>query len=213
MENRALKDTIFTSVAKMSKAFSNANRLKIIALLANGPKSVEDLAGITDMSMANASHHLQILKSAKLVSIRKDKNYVYYTLANHNVYTAWKGIRDLAMLHEPEIKWALREYREQKKSTGGVSYHEIAKRRNVILLDVRPLDEYNAGHITKAQSIPILELPKRLNELPKNKTIITYCRGAFCTYADEAVELLKKNGFEAVRLEESYLDVELNDNN
>jgi rhodanese-related sulfurtransferase len=213
MDKRAFKNTIYTSVAKMSKAFSNPNRLEILDLLANGEQSVEQVATATDISIANASHHLQILKNAKMATARKEKNFIFYALANHEVYVVWKVIRDLAIIQDPEVKWTLREFREKKKSENGISYIEISKRKDIVLLDVRPTNEFNAGHITEARSIPIQELPNRFNELPKNKTIIIYCRGTFCTYADEAVQLLKKNDFNAIRLEESYLDVELGNKN
>lgn len=213
MNKRTFKNTIYTSVAKMSKAFSNANRLEILDLLANGEKSVEQVATVTDISIANASHHLQILKNAKMVTARKEKNFIFYVLANQEVYVVWKAIKDLAIIQEHEVKWTLREFREKKESENGISYKEISKRKDIELLDVRPADEFNAGHIAEARSIPIQELPNRFNELPKNKTIITYCRGTFCTYADEAVQLLKKNGFNAIRLEESYLDMDLGSKN
>ena len=213
MDKRTLKDNSYNSVAKTARAFSNSNRLEVIDLLANGEKSVEQIAITTSITIANASQHLQILKNAKLVKIRKEKNFIYYFLANQEVYLVWKAIKDLAIIQQPELKLALQEFRESKKSEKGICYKEITKRKNIVLLDVRPADEFEAGHIKNAHSIPIHDLAQRLKELPKSKTIIAYCRGTFCTYADEAVQLLKKNGFKAIRLEESFLDVQLNNDN
>jgi rhodanese-related sulfurtransferase len=206
MEARTFKNNIYAAIAGMTKSFSNANRLEILDLLANGEKSVEQVAVQTAISVANASQHLQVLKNARLVSARREGNFIYYSLAGREVFAAWKALRELAVWQEPAVKMTLYEFRSKSGSQESASFGSLPP-GGVLLLDVRPPDEFAAGHIENALSIPIAELPERLHELPQNKTIITYCRGPFCTMADEAVQLLKSKGFHALRLEESYLDL------
>lgn len=207
MEKRKFKNNIYSSIAGMAKAFSNANRLEIIDLIANGEKSVEQIALQTAISVANASQHLQILKRTGLVKIRRDGNFIYYSLNGNHAYSAWKAMRDLAINQDPVIQVTMQNFRFSFGSQQGIHYNNVPVEMEVIYLDVRPADEFLSGHIKNACSIPIEELPERLMELPRHKLIVAYCRGPFCTYADEAVMLLQANGFDAVRLEESYLDV------
>ena len=209
MEKRTFKDNIYTAIAGITKAFSNPNRLEIIDLLANGEKSVEQIAAQTAITIANASQHLQVLKNARLVSARREGNFIYYALNGRAVYAAWKAVRDLAMAQEPAVQVTLRQFRQEIGSASSVSFETMRENDRVLYLDVRPSDEFAAGHLSTAHSIPIAELQDRLAELPRDKTIITYCRGPFCTYADEAVQVLKANGFTAVRMEESYFDLRL----
>ncbi|HAD12368.1 MAG TPA: ArsR family transcriptional regulator [Saprospirales bacterium] len=210
MEKRVFKDTIYTAIAGMAKAFAHANRLEILDLLANGEKTVEQIAAQTAVTVANASQHLQVLKQSRLVRSRRQGNFIYYVLNGSKAYEAWKALRDLAMVMEPDVKLTLQQYREEAGSVPGYHYSDISDDQDPVLLDVRPVEEFVAGHPERAYSIPMAELPERLGELPRHKTIIAYCRGPFCTFADEAVQLLKANGFQAFRLEESYLDISLN---
>lgn len=210
MNKRTFKDQIYTTIAGMGKAFSSANRLEILDLLANGEKSVEAVAEATAISIANASHHLQLLKSARMVKSRREGNFIYYALASREVLAAWKALRDLALAREPETQLVLREFREGMNGQAGLSYRELGdSQEGRVFLDVRPADEFAAGHLPGAWLIPIDELPARLAELPKDKKIIAYCRGPFCTYADEAVQMLRARGFDAVRLEEGVADIKL----
>ena len=211
MEKRTFKDNIYNAIAGITKAFSNANRLEILDLLANGEKTVEQIAGQTAVTVANASQHLQILKNARLVKSRRDGNFIYYNLNGKKAYTAWKALRDLAMEQEPTVQMTLQQFRRGMSSLESHSLEAKVSTDALMFLDVRPADEFAAGHLENAISIPIEELQRRLDELPRNKTIIAYCRGPFCTFADEAVQLLKANGFDAVRLEENYLDINLNE--
>ncbi len=209
MEKRIFKDNIYTAIAGLAKAFSSPNRLEIIDLLANGEKSVEQIAAQTAITVANASQHLQVLKNARLVKTRREGNFIYYVLNGRKAYAAWKAIRDLAMEQEPAVQVTLRQYRQEIGSTGSASFEVLPGHDGVHFLDVRPSDEFAAGHLADAHSIPLAELGKRLAELPRDKTIIAYCRGPFCTYADEAVQMLNAKGFTALRMEESYLDVQI----
>ena len=212
MEKRVFKDNIYTAIAGMTKAFSNANRLEVLDLLANGEKTVEQIAVQTAISIANASQHLQVLKNARLVKSRREGHFIFYSLNGRKSYAAWKALRDLALEQEPAVQVTLRQFRQEMDSPGSLFYENLPANEQVLFLDVRPPDEFAAGHFPDARSIPVAELPERLAELPRDKTIIAYCRGPFCTYADEAVRLLNANGFKALRLEESYLDLKWGDN-
>lgn len=212
MEKRTFKDNIYTAIAGMTKAFSSPNRLEILDLLANGEKTVEQVAVQTAITVANASHHLQILKIARLVKSRREGTYIWYSLSGPKAYAAWKALRDLALEEEPAVQVTLRQFRQAMDSPGSLSYANRPANDRVFFLDVRPADEYVAGHLAEAHGIPVHELPERMGELPRDKTIIAYCRGPFCTYADEAVQLLRANGFQALRLEESYLDLKTTSN-
>jgi rhodanese-related sulfurtransferase/DNA-binding transcriptional ArsR family regulator len=212
VKKRTFKDTIYTAIAGMTKAFSNPNRLEIIDLLANGEKTVEQIATQTAITVANASQHLQVLKVARLVRSRREGNFIFYSLNGAKAYAAWKALRDLAQEQEPAIQVTLQRFRQTMDSPGSLTYKNLPANDGVLLLDVRPADEFAAGHLPNACSIPVQELLERLGELPRDKTIIAYCRGPFCTYADEAVQLLQSNGFKAIRLEETYLDIQLDYN-
>ncbi len=207
VEKRTFKDNIYSAIAGMAKAFSNANRLEIIDLLANGEKTVEQIAAQTAITVANASQHLQIMKTSRLVKSRREGTFIWYSLNGRAAYAAWKALRDLALEQEPAVQLTLRQFRQAMGSPDSLSYQNRSASGQVVLLDVRPPDEFAAGHLPDARSIPVAELPRRLAELPRDKTIIAYCRGPFCTYADEAVQLLNANGFRALRMEESYLDL------
>jgi DNA-binding transcriptional ArsR family regulator len=207
MEKRVFKDNIYTAIAGLTKAFSNGNRLEILDLLASGEKTVEQVAANTTLSVANASQHLQVLKQARLVKSRRQGNFIFYHLDSTKSYAAWKALRDLALEADPAVQAILRQYRQEAGSPESFTLRTLPGKDRILLVDVRPAAEFTAGSLPGAVSIPIAELPQRLEELPSDRIIVAYCRGAFCTFADEAVELLKAKGFDAVRLEESYLDL------
>lgn len=193
----------------MIKAMANPRRLEIIDLLGQGEKSVEEIASETNMTIANASQHLQVLKGENLVEIRREKNFIHYRLAHEEIYKSWKNLRELGMERVAEIQKVVNDFRGEKNSLEPINLDELLKRlnsRNIMLLDVRPEQEYNNGHIPKAINIPPDELSSRLKKLPKSKEYIAYCRGPFCVFADEAVILLSKKGFKARRLVEGFPD-------
>jgi len=188
---------------------ANPHRLEIIELLGQGEKSVEEIALETAMSVANASQHLQVLKAANLVEIRRSKNYIHYRLAHEEIYTAWQTLRKLGLERVAEVEKLVRDFRGMKNSLEAVTLDELLSRmksKDVILLDVRPDGEYRNGHIPGAINIPPERLEKRLKELKKNKEYIAYCRGPFCVFADEAVNILSKKGFKARRLADGFPD-------
>ncbi|MCC6410250.1 MAG: metalloregulator ArsR/SmtB family transcription factor [Saprospiraceae bacterium] len=209
MKKRDFKDSLYEGIAGITKAFSNANRLEIIDLLANGEKTVEQIALQTAISISNASQHLKALKTSRLVKSRRDGQFIWYSLNGVKVMSAWQALRDLAMEHAPDVQNTLQQFRVSLGNAQSVSFQREYDNTSVFFLDVRPVDEFAAGHLPNAQSIPVDELPSRMAELPRDKTIITYCRGPFCSLADEAVQLLIANGFKAMRLEEGFLDLTL----
>ncbi len=212
MEKRAFKDSAYTAIAGIAKSFSHANRLEIIDLLANGEKTVEQIAMQTAISVANASQHLQVLKNARLLKSRRDGNFIYYSLDGRKAHAAWQALRDLAMEQEPALQVVIQQFRREMGGIQSLSLPQLPGTAGALLLDVRPAGEYAAGHWPDALSIPIDTLSRRLDELPRDKIIIAYCRGPFCTFADEAVQLLRANGFDALRLEEGYFDMVLSEN-
>jgi len=178
-------------------------------LLGQGEKSVEEIALETAMSVANASQHLQVLKAANLVEIRRSKNYIHYRLSHEEIYITWQTLRKLGLERVAEVEKLVRDFRGMKNSLEAVTLDELLSRmksKDVILLDVRPDGEYRNGHIPGAINIPPERLEKRLKELKKNKEYIAYCRGPFCVFADEAVNILSKKGFKARRLADGFPD-------
>jgi DNA-binding transcriptional ArsR family regulator/rhodanese-related sulfurtransferase len=207
MEKRAFKDQTYAAIAEIGKSFAAGNRLEIIDLLANGEKTVEQVARQTSISVPNASRHLQLLKKAHLAVSRREGNFIYYRLNGPLAYAVWQALRSLALAEEPAVQALLRDFRQEMDSPGSVSHDDLPDLQACCLLDVRPREEFEAGHLEGAVSVPLAELPSRLADLPRDKQIVAYCRGAFCTYADEAVKLLRSQGFNAIRLEEGVLDV------
>jgi len=186
---------------------ANPHRLEIIDLLAQAERSVEEIASETGLSIANTSQHLQVLKQSNLVKIKRNGNFILYRLADENVYKSLRDLREIGTESLAEVDKIVNDFRSSKYKLQPVTFKELLpKLPGIILLDVRPEREYNNGHIPNSVNIPIDQLPKRLNELKKSKQYIAYCRGAFCVFADEAVQLLTRKGFRATRLEEGYLD-------
>lgn len=209
MNKREFKDKVYGELARITKAMANPHRLEIIELLAQGEFSVEQIAIQTNLSVANASQHLQVLKTAQLVDITRQGNFIHYRLSNINVFKTWKALRELGIERMATIERLVKDFRQSKFKFESVTIRELVekiKSEKVTILDVRPESEYNKGHIANAISIPIDELAKRLKELPKRSEIVAYCRGPFCVFADEAVALLTKAGYKATRLEEGFPD-------
>jgi rhodanese-related sulfurtransferase/DNA-binding transcriptional ArsR family regulator len=214
MNKRQFKDNVYGGLARITKSMANPHRLEIIELLAQGEFSVEQIADQTNLSIANASQHLQVLKVAQLVDITRQGNFIYYRLSNSNVFKAWKALRELGVERIASIEKVVKEFRKSKFDFETVTIDGLIEKLDsgkVTILDVRSESEFNQGHIAHAVSIPINELSKRLKELPRRKEIIAYCRGPFCVYADEAVKILTKAGYKATRLEEGFPDWKLQD--
>jgi rhodanese-related sulfurtransferase/predicted transcriptional regulator len=209
MNKREFKDNVYGELAKITKSMANPHRLEIIELLAQGEFSVEQIAEQTNLSIANASQHLQVLKLAQLVDINRQGNFIYYRLANTNVFKTWRALRELGVERIATIEKLVKDFRQSKFKFESVTIAALLQKLEsgkVTILDVRPQTEFDKGHIANAVSIPIDELKDRMSELPKRTEIIAYCRGPFCVYADEAVALLSKAGYKATRLEEGFPD-------
>jgi len=202
-DHREFKDLLYEQFARVGKAVANPHRLELLDLLAQGERTVEDLAQHSALSVANASQHLQALRRASLVEVRRDGPYAYYRLANDRVFRLWQAIRDLGEERLAEVDRLVATFFGNR---GGLEPIDAAtlllriKRDDVVVIDVRPVKEYQAGHIPGARSIPVEDLERRLNELPSGREVIAYCRGAYCVFSDEAVALLRAKGFRANRL-------------
>ena len=207
--HRRFKDSIYEQVARVGKAASAPKRLELLDLLCQGPRSVEALALQAGISLANASQHLQVLRGARLVEAEKKGLRVEYRLASEDVCQFFLTLRGLAESRLTEIDQVTREYFESRGAMEAVEGEELLRRvrdGEVTVLDVRPSEEYRAGHIPGALSVPVSELKARLRELPKDREIVAYCRGPYCVMALEAVQLLRAKGFEAHRMEQGVVD-------
>ena len=206
---RAFKNELFEQFARLGKALASGRRLELLELLAQGERTVEELAKETGMSVANTSLHLKALRQAQLVDVRRQGLYAYYRLASDRVFALWQSLRELGDAQLAEVQRIVRTYLEDRRSLASIGSEELARRlkeRSVIVLDVRPEEEYRAGHIAGARSIPVSELQVRLREIPKGKEIVAYCRGPYCVFADEAVDFLRSAGRTAVRLASGFPD-------
>jgi rhodanese-related sulfurtransferase len=207
--HRRFKDAIYEQLARLGKATSAPKRLELLDLLCQGPRTVEALAEQAAISVANASQHLQVLRAARLVEGEKKGLYVEYRLADDDVCRFFLALRGLAEARLAEVQKVTREYLESRGAMEPIEGDELLRRvrkGEVTVLDVRPPEEYRAGHIPGALSIPVGELRARLEELPRDREIVAYCRGPYCVMAIEAVELLRKKGFRAQRMEQGAVD-------
>lgn len=201
----AQKQDLYRLFARIAAAMANPHRLELLDLLAQGPRTVEELAREANLSIANASQHLQRLKRAHLVIDERQGFYIRYRIADPLVTRLWLEIRQVAAQQLAEVSVTLNAYRAQRHEFKRVSIDELRVRMErgaAVLLDVRPSAEYAASHLPNATSIPLEELERRLNELPRNRTIVAYCRGPYCVLADQAAERLQRKGFRVARLEE-----------
>ncbi len=209
MNKRTFKDKVYGELAKITKALANPHRLEIIELLAQGDFSVEEISIQTNLSVANASQHLQVLKTSQLVDITRYGNFIHYHLADANVFKVWKELRTLGVARLASVERLVRDFRRSEFNLEPVSISELVDKIDlgkVTVLDVRPETEFRKGHIANSISIPHNQLSRRMKELPRRTEIVAYCRGPFCVYADDAVALLNKSGYKARRLEEGYPD-------
>ena len=205
--HREFKDRLYGQFARLGKALANPHRLEMLELLAQGERTVDSLATEIGLSLANASQHLQALRQAALVESRKDGLFVYYRLADPDVFELSKVIRSVAERRLAELDRLVHDHFGNRAGAEPVPMDELLKRarsRQVVILDTRPASEYIAGHFPGALSIPVDDLQRRLKELTKGKDYVAYCRGPYCIYADRAVELLQAKGRRARRLVEGF---------
>jgi rhodanese-related sulfurtransferase/DNA-binding transcriptional ArsR family regulator len=208
-EKRRHKDRLYQLFAQVANALANPHRLELVDLLVQAPRTVEELAHEAQMSVANTSQHLQRLKQAHLVRAQREGIYIRYQLADPAVARLWTELRTVAERQLAEVAVARAAYRPQQHEFEPISAKELQerlRRGDVTLLDVRPAVEYGAGHLAGAISMPVDEVERRLNELPPDKTIVAYCRGPYCVYADDALVLLAARGWKVARLEAGVVE-------
>ena len=208
MGDLVAKAALFEQFAQVGKALGSAKRLELLDLLAQGERSVEGLAGRAALGLTTASNHLQLLRQAGLVTTRKEGTRVYYRLAGDDVTALWAQLRDVASAHLAGVDRSRRAYLGDD-DIAEVTRDELLRRLaagDITVVDVRPGEEYAAGHIPGAVSIPVDELTERLAELPAGTTIVAYCRGSYCVMAHEAVRILTAKGLSAARLNDGMLE-------
>jgi rhodanese-related sulfurtransferase len=207
MGDRVAKDALYDGLATVAKALGSGRRAEIVDVLAQGERSVDDLAGEIGQTVANTSQHLQHLLRAGLVRTRRDGTRIRYSLASPRVGELWAAVRDVAGSQLAELDELATAYLGDRSALDTVTHKELAKRLregDVIVLDVRPEPEFHAGHISGAISVPVKEITRRLRAIPKDRQVVAYCRGPYCVYADDAVRTLKRRGHQAARLEDGY---------
>ena len=207
MGSRAFKYNLYSEFAVLGKALANPHRLELLDLLAQGERSVEELAREAALSLANASSHLQVLRQARLVEAEKRGLNVVYRLAAPEVFQLWRTLRDVGSARLAEIDRLVENYLTDRDELEAVDKEELLRLmadEAVIVIDTRPEIEYEQGHISSARSVPVENLKRRLAELPRDVEVVAYCRGPYCVYSDQAVRLLHRHGFRARRLREGF---------
>jgi len=204
MAHRQLKERIYPQFARVGAALASEKRLELLDLLAQGPRSVDALAAETAMSVANTSRHLQALKASRLVDSDRDGTRVIYRLASEEVLRLWLALRSVAEARLAEVGQIAREFGLDGGAGERIQRDELERLVSygkAVVVDVRPSVEYDHGHLPQAVSVPLGALPEMAAQLPRDRRLVVYCRGAYCQFADEAVAILRKAGFDAVRLE------------
>jgi len=204
--DRAAKDALFDAFAEVAKAMASGRRAEIVDVLAQGERSVDQLADEISQSVANTSHHLRAMARAGILRTRRDGTRIFYMLASDRVGEVWAAMRDIATEHIAGINELAKAYIGDRAGLEPVTRNELEARLragDTVVLDVRPAAEFDAGHIAGARSVPVGEL-RRLRSLSKDIEIVAYCRGPYCVYADDAVRQLRRRGFTARRLEDGY---------
>jgi rhodanese-related sulfurtransferase/DNA-binding transcriptional ArsR family regulator len=203
MSHREYKQRLYSGFARIGQALASDKRLEILDLLAQAPRHVDALAAETDMSVANVSQHLQILRAARLVKARREGTKTICTIAGDDVLRLWLALRAVGQNRLAEVEQLTREFTVNPNDSqcSRADLEILLREGHGFLLDVRPQIEFEAGHLPGAVSIPVAELPARLAEIPRGERVIAYCRGEYCLMADQAVSFLREHGFDAVRLE------------
>jgi rhodanese-related sulfurtransferase/predicted transcriptional regulator len=212
MAKSSIKEQVYQELSRVTHAISNPKRMELIDVLSQKGYSVEELSKEIAMSIASTSQHLQVLKSAKLVDKQRQGNFIIYSITDDSVLKLVSAVKELGFRKIAEIERLITDFKADKEVLESITLDGLlarSKKEKVILIDVRPEDEFKAGHIPNAISIPLAQLKKRLKEIPKNKTIIAYCRGPLCVMAIDAIKLLNQKKFNAIRMEEGYVEWKL----
>ena len=208
-DHRVFKDSLYEQFARIGKATANPHRLELLDLLAQGERSVEDLAREANLPIANASQHLQALRRASLVAVRREGPYAMYRMADERVFQLTQVLRELAEDRFADIDRLVNLYLGDRRQLEAIDAQTLRRRileDDVLVLDVRPVEEFDASHIQGAISVPLPELQRRLWDLPRDKEVVAYCRGPYCVFSDEAVALLRSHGIQATRLDTGLPD-------
>jgi rhodanese-related sulfurtransferase/DNA-binding HxlR family transcriptional regulator len=204
--DRAAKTALFDELARVAAAVANGRRAEIVDVLANGERTVESLSREVGLTVANTSQHLQVLRQAGLVHSRRQGNFVSYGLSDPSVFELWRAIRGFGAKHRAEIDRLAAAYLGERDHLEPITRDELRRRlksgEDLVLIDVRPPEEYAAGHLPLAISLPLPQLRRRLKELPTDREIVAYCRGPYCAFAHSAVRQLRREGYTAHRLED-----------
>ena len=207
MSSAEAKRALFSAFAEVAKALGHRHRLEILEQLAQGERSVEILAERVGLSIANASQHLRMMRRAGLLASRREGKRIFYRLSDSSALEAGAALQRVAERNLAQVREVIGGYFRQRDALEPVTRAELTRRAKdgvVTVLDVRPSDEYEAGHLPQAINIPLRELARRLREIPKSREVVAYCRGPYCVLAFEAVAKLRERGFKARRLEDGY---------
>lgn len=207
MAHRELKDPLYSQFARIGSAVASPKRVELLDLLSQGEKTVETLAEQSATPVKNASAHLRVLRQARLVDTRREGTYVYYRLAGDDVFQFLRELQELARSRLAEVEQVTRLYIDDRDELEPISLEDLRRRMregDVTVIDVRPEEEYQSGHIAGALSIPVAQLKRRLSEIPRKREIVAYCRGPYCVYSVDAVALLRKHGYRARRANEGF---------
>jgi len=202
---RAFKEELFQQFGSLGGALSSPNRLELLDILCQSEHTVEDLARQTNLSISNVSQHLRVLKNARLVESKKQGLFVHYSVADPAVIAFWGAFRTLAVSRLADVREIIRQKLDNQDELEPIEHAELRERMGkgeIVLLDVRPNDEFQAGHIPGAFSMPLTELEKRLEEIPRDREVVAFCRGVYCVMALETVKVLREKGFRARRYED-----------
>lgn len=208
----SIKERVYQELSRLTHAISNPKRIEMIDVLSQKTYSVEELAKEIAMSVASTSQHLQVLKSAKLVDTERQGNFIIYSITDDGVLRLVSAVKELGFRKIAEIERLITNFKADKNILESITLDDLVvrhRKEKIILIDVRPEEEYKAGHIPTAVSIPLEQLKERMNELPKDKTIIAYCRGPLCVMAVDAIKLLNEKKFKAIRMEDGYVEWKL----
>lgn len=212
MSSSVFKEQVYQELARVTTAIAHPKRLELIDALSQKAYSVEELSKEVSISVASTSQHLQVLKSAKLVVTSRNGNFIIYSLSDDTVLKLVSSVKELGFRKIAEIERLIKDFKSDHGVLETLTLDELmtrSKKGKILLIDVRPEQEYEAGHIPDALSIPLDQLKKRMKELPKGKTIVAYCRGPLCVMASEAVKILNRNQFKALSMEDGYVEWKL----
>lgn len=212
MATPSLKEQVYQELSRVTHAISNPKRMELIDVLSQKDYSVEELSKEISMTIASTSQHLQVLKSAKLVETKRNGNFIIYSVSDNSVLRLVSVVKELGFKKIAEIEKLIKDFKTDKDVLESLTIDDLlarSKNEKVLLIDVRPIEEFEAGHIPNAVSIPLDQLKKKLKDLPKGKTIIAYCRGPLCVMAADAVKILNDKKFKALRMEDGYVEWKL----